>query len=117
TLDFTQTFSHPIARNFDKVNLFDETYWKMAGSLPPDRVVATAVEERKPQPQMWTIEHGNGRVFVSIPGHFSWTFDDPVFRILLLRGIAWAAHEPVDRFNELVLMGAEYSMMQKTARQ
>jgi type 1 glutamine amidotransferase len=43
---------------------------------------------------------------VSIPGHFSWTFDDPLFRILLLRGVAWTAKEPVDRFNELVTLGA-----------
>ena len=47
-----------------------------------------------------------GRVFVSIPGHFSWTFDDPLFCVLLLRGIAWAASEPVDRFNELATPGA-----------
>ena len=64
-----------------QLKLFDETYWKMAGSLPADRVLATAVEDGQPQPQMWTLEPGNGRVFVSIPGHFSWTFDDPLFRI------------------------------------
>ena len=45
-------------------------------------------------------------VVVSIPGHFAWTFDDPLFRVLLLRGIAWAAREPVDRFNDLVTPGA-----------
>ena len=50
---------------------------------------------------------GKGRVFVSIPGHYSWTFDDPLFRVLLLRGIAWAAKEPVDRFNDLVWPGAD----------
>ena len=32
------------------------------------------------------------------------TFNDPLFRILLLRAIAWAAAEPVDRFNDLVLV-------------
>jgi len=36
----------------------------------------------------------------------SLTFDDPQFRILLLRGIAWTAKEPVDRFNDLVPPGA-----------
>jgi len=46
---------------------------------------------------MWTTEKGQGRVFVSIRGHYCWTFDDPLFRILLLRGIAWTAKEPVDR--------------------
>jgi type 1 glutamine amidotransferase len=54
----------------------------------------------------WTREQGDGRIFVSIPGHYSWTFDDPLFRILLLRGLAWTAKEPVDRFNELALPGA-----------
>ena len=108
-LAFNHTANHPITRNFDTLKLFDETYWKMAGSLPADHVLATAVEEGQPQPQMWTLEPRHGRVFVSIPGHFSWTFDDPLYRILLLRGIAWAAHEPVDRFNELVWPGAALS--------
>jgi type 1 glutamine amidotransferase len=48
-------------------------------------------------------------VFVSIPGHFTWTFDDPLFRVLILRGIAWTANEPVDRFNELATLGARIS--------
>jgi type 1 glutamine amidotransferase len=56
---------------------------------------------------MWTFEPKiGGHVFVSIPGHFAWTFDDPIFRSLLLRGIAWTANEPVDRFNDLILPGA-----------
>jgi hypothetical protein len=29
-----------------------------------------------------------------------------MFRILLLRGIAWTAKEPVDRFNDAVYPGA-----------
>jgi putative heme-binding domain-containing protein len=110
SLAFHRDTKHPIIRNFDSLKLFDETYWKMAGSLPPGRVLATAVEDGQPQPQMWTLEPRKGRVFVSIPGHFSWTFDDPLFRILILRGIAWSAKEPVDRFNELVLPGAEFKV-------
>jgi type 1 glutamine amidotransferase len=109
TLAFNDASKNPIIRNFDTLKLFDETYWKMAGSVPADRVLATAVEDGAPQPQMWALEPGKGRVFVSIPGHFSWTFDDPLFRVLLLRAIAWAAHEQVDRFNDLVLVGAEFS--------
>jgi type 1 glutamine amidotransferase len=79
----------------------------MTGSLPSDRLLASAVEEGAAQPQLWSVEHGPGRVFVSIPGHYSWTFDDPLFRLLLLRAIAWTAHEPVDRFNDLVWPGAD----------
>ena len=47
-----------------------------------------------------------GRVFVSIPGHYSWSFDDPLFRLLLLRGVCWAAGEPADRLSELATVGA-----------
>jgi putative heme-binding domain-containing protein len=107
TLDFNRAANHPITRNFDKLALTDETYWKMTGSLPGDRLLASAVEDGAPQPQLWSVEHGRGRVFVSIPGHYSWTFDDPLFRVLLLRAIAWTAHEPVDRLNDLVWPGAE----------
>jgi hypothetical protein len=45
-------------------------------------------------------------VFVSIPGHYTWSFDDPLFRVLLLRGMAWAAGEPEDRFADLATIGA-----------
>jgi type 1 glutamine amidotransferase len=69
-------------------------------------VLASGKEDDKDQPLFWALEPAKGRVFVSIPGHFAWSFDDPLFRILLLRGIAWTAKEPVDRFNELVLPGA-----------
>ena len=68
--------------------------------------MATGIEDQSPQPLFWTVEPTPGRVFVSIPGHFSWTFDDPLFRTLLLRGIAWAAGEEMDRFNNLVTAGA-----------
>lgn len=45
-------------------------------------------------------------MFVSIPGHYTWTFDDPLFRILLLRGIAWAGKEPADHLLDLATVGA-----------
>ena len=38
-------------------------------------------------------------------GHFDWTFDDPFFRTILLRGIAWAAGESPYRFDPLILRG------------
>lgn len=107
TLMFHRDTAHPIIRNFSTLALTDETYWNMVGKLPPKGTLATAVEENAPRPQLWAVEQGDGRVFVCIPGHYSWTFDDPLFRVLLLRGIAWTAHEPVDRFNHLVWPGAD----------
>jgi putative heme-binding domain-containing protein len=106
-VEFAKDQKHPVARNLGKLRLVDESYWQMVGELSKDRVIATTVEEKEPRPQFWSLERGRGRVFVSIPGHYSWTFDDPLFRVVLLRGIAWAAKEPVDRFNDLVWPGAD----------
>jgi putative heme-binding domain-containing protein len=97
---------HPIVRNFQQIQLYDESYWKLTGQPEGVTLLATSTEDGQPTPQMWTVERGKGRVFVSIPGHYNWSFDDPLFRILLLRGIAWTAGEPVDRFNDIVPLGA-----------
>jgi type 1 glutamine amidotransferase len=113
-VQFTSDNDHPIARNFDHVHFHDESYWNLLGDPQRIRLLATGVEESQPQPLFWTTQHGRGRVFVSIPGHFAWTFDDPLFRVLLLRGIAWAAGEPVDRFNDLVTPGARIAQESST---
>jgi putative heme-binding domain-containing protein len=105
-LAFETGTRHPIARNFDKVHIHDESYWNLTGDPQRVKLIASAVEEGRPRPLFWTLEPAKGRVFVSILGHFAWTFDDPLFRVLLLRGIAWTAREPVDRFNALVTSGA-----------
>jgi putative heme-binding domain-containing protein len=105
-LGFETGTRHPIARNFTKVHFHDDSYWRLVGDPKKVHILARGVEDGQPQPLFWTLEPARGRVFVSIPGHFAWTFDDPLFRVLLLRGIAWAAKEPVDRFNDLIMLGA-----------
>jgi type 1 glutamine amidotransferase len=105
-VDFAPGKDHPIARNYDRVQFHDESYWNLVGDPKKIRLLGTGVEDGASQPLFWTATSGKGRVFVSIPGHFAWTFDDPLFRTLLLRGIAWSAGEPVDRFNDLVTPGA-----------
>jgi type 1 glutamine amidotransferase len=105
-LGFDAAKDHPIARNFDKVHFHDESYWRLIGDRGRVQVLAEGKEDGEPQPLFWTMQPGKGRVFVSILGHYSWTFDDPLFRTLVLRGIAWTAGEPVDRYNALVLPGA-----------
>ncbi|HYT88515.1 MAG TPA: ThuA domain-containing protein [Gemmataceae bacterium] len=105
-LNFEGGNRHPIARNFTKVTLRDESYWELVGDAKKVNVLAVGVEGGKARPLVWTLEPVRGRVFVSIPGHFAWTFDDPLYRVLLLRGIAWVARAPVDRFNPLVTPGA-----------
>jgi putative heme-binding domain-containing protein len=104
-VDFSGS-KHPITRGIDKLRLVDESYWNLVGNPESVELLGTGVEDGKPRPLFWTRQAGKGRVFVSIPGHFTWTFDDPLFRLLLLRGMAWTAEEPTDRFNELTTLGA-----------
>jgi len=106
---------HPIARNLTRVQLHDESYWNLIGDPTRVRLLGTGPEDGAEQPLFWTLEPSKGRVFVSIPGHFAWSFDDPLFRVLLLRGIAWTAREPVDRFNALVTAGARLQSAAKAS--
>lgn len=96
----------PITRGFSSLKMEDESYWDLVGSPTDVQVLATQVEDGQPRPLIWTRTVGRGRVFVSIPGHYTWSFDDPLFRLLLLRGMSWAAGEPIDRFRDLALPGA-----------
>jgi putative heme-binding domain-containing protein len=107
-LDFTDQ-NHPITQGFTSAVFQDETYWQLIGESAKMNVLATATEEGKSQPIFWTKTEGKGRVFVSILGHYNWTFDDPLFRILLLRGISWTGNQSIDRFNDIATMGARVS--------
>ena len=102
---------HPLARgfspaNFTPDNFIDETYWALVGDPADVRLLASAEEDGALRPQLWTRTVGAGRVFVALPGHYNWTFDDPVFRLLAFRGINWAARQPADRLDELAPIGA-----------
>jgi CubicO group peptidase (beta-lactamase class C family) len=57
----------------------------------PDRILRQA--PRAAQPMFWCYELGEGRIFGCVPGHSAKTFDNPMFRKLLFRGIAWTAGE------------------------
>ncbi|WP_422931305.1 ThuA domain-containing protein [Singulisphaera sp. PoT] len=105
-LDLGAGNTHPITQGLAGFHLEDESYWELAGDTSKIQVLGTAVEEGKARPLLWTREHGKGKVFCSIPGHYSWTFDDPLFRRVILRGIAWSCGEPVDRFAGLATVGA-----------
>ena len=107
---------HPICRGLPpKLSFLDETYWPPTPPIAADRVTTLAVSREKtdaaaestsPQPMFWACPSGRGRVFGCVPGHYTWTFDDPWFRLLVLRGVAWAAGEPATRFDSLALRGA-----------
>jgi putative heme-binding domain-containing protein len=96
----------PISKGFTSVEFNDESYWNLKGRFDEIQVIASSVEEGEARPQIWMKQHGKGRVFVCIPGHYTWTFDDPLYRILLLRGIAWAGGVPCDSLLELACIGS-----------
>ena len=105
---------HPITHGLTQIHFVDETYWPMVGDASKVEVLATAEEEGKPWPMLWTFQKGKGRVFASILGHYSTTFDDPLFRVLVLRGLAWAAGEPTERFEKLATVGLTFAGEAKT---
>ena len=105
---------HPICHGLPPaIRWEDEPYRPPTPPIDPEhvQVLAGSREQTEPgqegvalQPQFWTYERGRGRVFGCVPGHYSWTFDDPYFRLLLLRGMAWAARESPFRFDAAVLL-------------
>jgi len=106
---------HPICLGLPKtIHFLDEAYWPLKGDLSKVTVLATSNEtiskdsqQTKPEPMFYAYKYGKGRVFSCILGHYTWTFDDPYFRILLLRGMAWAAGESPYRFDRLLLRGVQ----------
>jgi len=107
---------HPICLGLPRqIELDDETYWPATPdpTAPGYTVLATSPEQSNPggatQPQVmfWTCKPERGRVFGCVLGHFTWTFDDPYVRMLLLRGIAWAGGTNPYRFDPQVLQGAQ----------
>ena len=100
TLKFVAPTNNPVTRGFKPMKLIDEPYWPMFGDTNRIEVLATAEMEGQPRPLLWTFQKGKGRVFASITGHYTWTWEDPLFRVLALRGIAWAAGEAAGRFEK-----------------
>jgi len=86
--------NHPITRGLpERLELLDEPYWPLIGNVSRSQILATAVVDGESRPLIWTRQQGKGRIFASIPGHYTWTLNDPIFRQVLLRGIAWVAGE------------------------
>ncbi|NLX55649.1 MAG: ThuA domain-containing protein [Planctomycetaceae bacterium] len=115
---------HPICAGLPPtIALVDESYFPPTPALDTQRVQVLATCQEEPnegeagpssQPMYWTYEPDNepgnepkkGRVFGCVLGHNNFTFDHPYFRLLLLRGMAWAAHEEPSRFDALTLRSA-----------
>ena len=113
----------PIFKGFPATfHLAEEFYWGLRGdpagitplvTSPAGPAIANKPLPGPPRledldgkawPVMWTKEAGRSRVFVSGAGHNYFTFNDPYFRIILLRAMAWTMHESFDPFKPLVTL-------------
>ncbi len=90
----------------ERLALLDEPYWPMIGDLSQVKVLASARMDGASRPLMWTFQRGPGRVFASIPGHYASTLEDPLWRTMVLRGIAWAGGRDPDTFTSLATQDA-----------
>ncbi len=116
----------PIFERFPaKFDLSEEFYWRLRGAPSGITPLATAPAgpaiankplkgppkkedlDGKAWPVMWTTQVERGRVFVSGAGHNYFTFNDPYFRIILLRAMAWTMKESFDPFKPLVTLHLE----------
>lgn len=116
----------PIFQGFpEKFDLSDEFYWNLRGdpagvtplvTAPAGPAIASKPLSGPPRiedldgkewPVMWTKEVGRSRVFVTAAGHNYFTFEDPYFRIILLRAMAWTMNESFDPFKPLVTLQVE----------
>lgn len=110
-LDVDDPSAHPIMRGIDNLYLVDETYWELQGdpSKVEVEVLATSLEAERVCPMLWTHRVNDGRVFCSVPGHYAWTFEDPIYRLILLRAMAWAVGGDPARFQALASQGINFA--------
>jgi type 1 glutamine amidotransferase len=101
----------PIMKGMSNLTISDEAFFNMTWAHDPAiHVLATTVIPGTPSagthkgevvPQIWTYEHTfeggrSARAFAWMQGHEYANFANDQIQQMLLRGIAWAAHKPVD---------------------
>ncbi|MEO8481584.1 MAG: ThuA domain-containing protein [Acidobacteriota bacterium] len=94
----------PIMKGMSDFSIQDEAFFKMTWAKNPQiHVLATAPMPSSGEvvPQMWTYEHTifggqPARAFVWMQGHTYTNFARPDVQGMILRGIAWSAHYPVE---------------------
>ncbi len=97
----------PLTRGLPRrMRFLDEPYWPLVGDPTKIRLLGWARVDGERRPLVWTHERGPGRVFGSILGHYFWTLDDPYYRLLVLRGIAWAAKADPEALVDLTALEA-----------
>jgi type 1 glutamine amidotransferase len=108
---------HPVFAGLPKsIRFNDESYWEMIQRDTVEVVGTSANTEAQSFAEVlsakgtrgqafWTYTSGKGRVFGTTTGHFTYTYHDPMYRLLLVRGIAWALEEKPEAFMPIVFAG------------
>ncbi len=114
----------PIMKGMSNFTILDEAFFNMTWSRDPAiHVLATTAIPGTPSagahkgevvPQIWTYEHTipggqPARAFVWMQGHEYANLSNWQIQQMLLRGIAWAGHKPVDSLVDYVPPAAEHS--------
>jgi type 1 glutamine amidotransferase len=109
--------TNPIMEGMSDFTLFDEAFFNLTWAHDPDvHVLATAViantqwagkHAGEVVPQIWTYEHTlpggqPARAFVWMQGDRTENFSNYQIQQMLLRGIAWAAKQPVNTLLDYV---------------
>ncbi|MET0992448.1 MAG: ThuA domain-containing protein [Lacisediminihabitans sp.] len=90
--------THPITEGIADFDLVTEQYWVLSDEY--NDVLATTTQAVRPwdawnrpvtAPAIWTRHWGDGRIFVSAPGHRLEIVEHPSVRTIIERGLLWAA--------------------------
>ena len=89
---------HPITAGLADFDLVTEQYWVLSDDY--NDVLATTTQKVRPwdpwhrevtSPAVWTRQWGEGRIFVTTPGHSLDVLEHPGVRTLVERGMLWAS--------------------------
>jgi uncharacterized protein len=93
-IDVTVWGDHPIVKGLPRTwQVRDELWFAARGPAEGLTVLATGYspETEQNEPILWTVDYGEGRVFVHLLGHDAKMMRDIRFRSTLGRGCQWAA--------------------------
>jgi type 1 glutamine amidotransferase len=99
--EFTVTIrkEHPITKGIPEFKHGRDELYQKSLILPGSTVLATAFSDKSKdpkntgidEPMLWVAMYGKGRVCHNVLGHDVQAMQSPGFKILLIRGVEWAA--------------------------
>ncbi len=83
--------AHPIVNGLEDFVLVDETYTIGEPDQPGNEILITTQNASSLKNIAWTRRYKNSRVFCYASGHDNAAYSNENFRIVVARGLAWAA--------------------------